>query len=230
MPPPIAAGTAQAGVVPIPNTASAGPAQPPIAAPAVAKGTVAAIPTPPVASPTPEPKTPPAMPPTVAPAALIAAVLDVPAAMIPATDVAVPPTTDVPMATFFASPFFVLCPPGRASPPLSSMLICASDSRLFCLLKLIHRLSAFWYLTVARLSRSNHGFRRMADRFQPERNASRPNVMAMFFRAHPKTWLHAGRNRRHSRLGIHWRRSLHRARFPLCRLSVFTRFDVPMIR
>lgn len=89
-PPPIATGTAHAGAVPIPIRARAGPAHPPIAAPAVANGIVAAIPTPPVASPTLEPRTPPATPPIAAPAALIAPVVDVPAATIPAADAAEP--------------------------------------------------------------------------------------------------------------------------------------------
>lgn len=41
-PPAIASGIAQTGAVPIPNTANTGPANPPIADPAAAKGTVAA--------------------------------------------------------------------------------------------------------------------------------------------------------------------------------------------
>ena len=99
-PPAIATGTAHAGAVPIPTTARAGPAQPPMAAPAAANGTVAAMPTPPVASPTPEPKTPPATPPIAAPAALIAPVAEVPAAITPKAVAAVPPATVTPIAAF----------------------------------------------------------------------------------------------------------------------------------
>ena len=104
-PPPIATGTAHAGAVPMPTSARAGPAHPPIAAPAAANGTVAAMPTPPVARPTPEPKTPPATPPIAAPAALIAPVADAPAATIPAADAAEPPAIAAPIAMFSA--FFV---------------------------------------------------------------------------------------------------------------------------
>ena len=99
-PPTIATGTAHAGAVPMPTRASAGPAHPPIAAPAVANGTVAAIPTPPVTRPTPDPKTPPATPPIAAPAALIALVAEVPAATIPTAVAAVPPTIVTPIVAF----------------------------------------------------------------------------------------------------------------------------------
>ena len=68
-------------------------------------GEDAAMPTPPVARPTPEPKTPPATPPIAAPAALIAPVADAPAATIPAADAAEPPAIAAPIAMFSA--FFV---------------------------------------------------------------------------------------------------------------------------
>ncbi len=101
-PPPIAAGSAQAGEVPMPTIAKAGPAHPPIAAPAVANGTVAAMPTPPVARPTLDPSTPPATAPTPAPTALIVPVAAEPAATTPTTEVAVPPAITAPSIVFSA--------------------------------------------------------------------------------------------------------------------------------
>jgi hypothetical protein len=112
--------TAQAGAVPIPSTASVGPAQPPMAAPAVAKGTVAAMPTPPLANPTPEPSAPPATDPTLAPTALMVPVTAVPAATTPPKEVAAPPVMATPRATFSSLDRPGL-PAGRRSSTLSDI-------------------------------------------------------------------------------------------------------------